>query len=55
MTNINGRISDRIELAVICAEDGAYHTATRILRELASEVEAFANARDIALGLRPTK
>ena len=36
------RIADRSALASIYAEDGAYQSAARILRELANEVTAHA-------------
>jgi hypothetical protein len=51
MSDINERIAERTELAGIYAEDGAYHTAADILRELADEVKAFAEARDAAVGI----
>lgn len=37
--NILRRIQDQASLAMVYADDGALHSAARVLRELADEVE----------------
>jgi hypothetical protein len=46
---IHELMEDRIGLATIYAEDGAFHSAARVLRELASSIEQHASACDAAL------
>lgn len=38
--NIHERISEQVDLAKIYAEDGAFRTAGRVLRNLADELDA---------------
>lgn len=37
--NVTARIKEQANLARVYVEDGALHSATRVLRELADEVE----------------
>lgn len=37
------RIREKCDLATIYADDGAYHSAARVLRELAEEVQRHAD------------
>lgn len=44
--NIHERIDDQVELAKSYAEDGAFRSAARVLRQIAREVENHADACD---------
>jgi hypothetical protein len=44
--NIHQHIRERIDLAAFYAEDGAFHTAARVLRELAERLDNHADDRD---------
>lgn len=46
MKTIHEEMLDKTELAKIYAEDGAFHSAARVLRQLAQTVEAHAAACD---------
>jgi len=47
--NIHERIAEQTELAKTYAEDGAFRTAARVMRNLADEVQEHADACDKAL------
>lgn len=49
MIDMRVRIREQAELAVTYAEDGAYHSAARVLLALAAETEAHATAADEAI------
>lgn len=42
--NVHERIKEQVDLAKIYAEDGAFHSAAKVLRKLADEVEQHAKA-----------
>lgn len=44
--NIHLRMKEQTDLAAIYAEDGAFHTAAKILKQLAAEVKKHAAASD---------
>jgi len=44
--NIHEKMAERAELAAVYAEDGAFRTAARVLRELADTLEAHADYCD---------
>lgn len=51
--NIHERISEQTDLAKTYAEDGAFRTAARVLRNLAEEIEAHDQATGFAPPPRP--
>lgn len=46
MGSIHDTIKEKVELATIYADDGAFHTASRIFSELAETLSRHANACD---------
>jgi hypothetical protein len=47
--NIHEQVAEKVELAGVYMQDGAFHTATRLLREAADLTEAHAKRCDAAL------
>lgn len=51
--NIHELIEERISLAKTYAEDGAFMSAARVLRELARDVQTHAEACNAAIASKP--
>ncbi len=53
--NLSAHIEERAQLAAIYADDGALHTAARILRETADTIALRASEKDALLAALLTK